>query len=87
MRSLAADIRTQRATESLSADRKFWRCRLEDVKLMQMGDSERRGACSCLVSDSEAILFPLLCEDIGSRPEVVMFHRADFLSRADAESN
>lgn len=54
---------------------------------MQMGDSERRGACSCLVSDSEAILFPLLCEDIGSRPEVVMFHHADFLSRVDTESN
>lgn len=64
-RSLSADIRTQRATEGLSADREFWRGRLEDVKLMQMGDSERRRAWCCLVSHSGAILFPLVSAKIS----------------------
>lgn len=61
---------TQRATESLSADRKFWLRRLEDVKLMQMGDSERRGACRCLVSESLASLFPRVSEKMP--PEVAL---------------
>lgn len=46
--------------------------RLENVKLMQMEDSERHKTCDCMVSNWVSIFFPAFCKNIWNPRSTVV---------------